>query len=269
MAGIVTLAPRSMSHSQSSRQVSSARARTRTGSCSTSFFVDISSDVRSTSRLEHCAALSEMSLDMRTKSRHLLARNLNQTQVFFDKLKAFIDFLNQPNYSKEEVRQKRLLADRITRLMFEEEQRLRRGLQLSEVAKLDRLLGPAAAPGRGRPASAYAAPPAPTAATPGEERPVLRRERTFDLETSSAVVQEVRARKARHRQSLPLPPPGDPGGWMGEAKEATEGAGRTWRAEGEATQSERRMAAPDSGGVVDDFNLLGYFQVPFPQHCSS
>ena len=156
--------------------------------------------------------------------------------------------------------------------MFEEEQRLRRGLQLSEVAKLDRLLGGAAGVGRGRPNSAYAAPPAPPAAAPEEERPVLRRERTFDLESSSTVVQEVRARKARHRQSLPLPPPADPGGWMGEAKEAKEGAGREakegtvrpWRAEGEATQSEKRVAAPDSGGVVDDFNLLGYFQVPAP-----
>ena len=89
-------------------------------------------------------------------------RNLQQSQAFFDKLKAFIDFLSLPNYSKEEVckkaeagagagtrpplhtqvRQKRALADKITRLMFEEEQRLRRGLELSEMQKLDRILGP-------------------------------------------------------------------------------------------------------------------------------
>lgn len=52
---------RSMSHSQSCRQVSSARCRTRTSSCSTSFFVDISG-VRSVSRMEQCAQLDEMSV---------------------------------------------------------------------------------------------------------------------------------------------------------------------------------------------------------------
>ena len=76
---------------------------------------------------------------------------------------------------------------RITRLMFEEEQRLRRGLELSEMQKLDKLLGslhlsfllelvvvasqfikilalytfsgPVASASRHRPKSAYAAPP--------------------------------------------------------------------------------------------------------------
>ena len=128
------------------------------------------SKVRSISRLEQCTQLDEMwgifalrrfpnwfecglgddtnivstvvfigrSVDMRTKSKQLLAKNLQQTQVskchlqfllsealfkfccqtvtilqaFFDKLKAFIDFLSLPNYSKEEVRHKRALADR-------------------------------------------------------------------------------------------------------------------------------------------------------------
>ena len=110
----------------------------------------------------------------------LLLLTITTLQAFFDKLKAFIDFLSLPNYSKEEVRHKRALADRfinpmliidlksrsmkrpnckkpndkcfflrcfnfnpcrITRLMFEEEQRLRRGLELSEMQKLDKLLG--------------------------------------------------------------------------------------------------------------------------------
>ena len=112
--------------------------------------------------MEQCSQLSSMSLDMRTKSKQLLARNLAQSQAFFDRLKAFIDFLSLPNYSKEEVglllllllllilvpllllqvRQKRGLADKITRLMFEEEQRLRRGLELSELQKLDKILTP-------------------------------------------------------------------------------------------------------------------------------
>ena len=121
-----------MSHSQSQRRVSSARTRTRAGSCSTSFFVDIGdskpNQVRSTSRIENSSQLNEMSSDISHKSKELLAKNLHQSQAFFTKLKAFIDFLNKPNYSKEEVRQKKVLADKITRVMFEEEQRLRRVL---------------------------------------------------------------------------------------------------------------------------------------------
>jgi hypothetical protein len=205
-----------------------------------------------------------MSIDMRTKSKQLLARNLQQTQVFFDKLKAFIEFLNLPNYSKEEVRQKRALADRITRLMFEEEQRLRRGLQLSEMQKLDRILGPLgdSVSAKPRPSSAYAAPPGlslPGPARPpaasgssecGDERPVLRRERTFDLDAGSSMFQaEVAARKKQHRQSCPPCP--SPRGWMAEAAQTT---------------SEKQLAGPADPSLVEDFSLLSYFQEQRLEH---
>lgn len=241
--------------------------------------------------MEQCAQLDEMSVDMRTKSKQLLAKNLQQTQAFFDKLKAFIDFLSLPNYSKEEVRHKRALADRITRLMFEEEQRLRRGLELSEMQKLDKLLGPVASASRQRPKSAYAAPPGPHQVAGGgavghqqvvqlahggnlplslpqppqqnptssissesSEKPVLRRERTFDLDVSSSVFQAeaaARAKKKQHRQSCPPRAAQDSGGWMEEAAK---------------TESERHKAEPPDPGLVDDFNLLGYFQQQRLEH---
>ena len=218
---------RSMSHSQAGRRVSSARSRTRAGSCSTSFFVDISEGedkanrVRSTSRLENSAHLNEMSSDISNKSQELLAKNLQQSQVFFTKLKAFIDFLNMPNYSKEEVRQKKVLADKITRVMFEEEQRLRKGMDLSELKNLDRILNVKNI----RPNSAYAAMQNPNnkdkvikekvGVHPPESsqvensnadlsKPVLRRERTFDLEHSSLLNKELKLIKRQNRNSMPI-----------------------------------------------------------------
>ena len=215
---------RSMSHSQAQRRVSSARTRTRAGSCSTSFFVDISdSNVRSTSRLENSSQLNEMSSDISHKSKELLAKNLQQSQAFFTKLKAFIDFLNKPNYSKEEVRQKKVLADKITRVMFEEEQRLRKGMDLSELKNLDSIMNVKSA----RPTSAYAAMQTsqnkdkvikskialkPTENTQYKasqnsselDKPVLRRERTFDLEHSSILNKELKMMKQQNRKSMPV-----------------------------------------------------------------
>ena len=213
---------RSMSHSQAQRRVSSARSRTRTGSCNTSFFVDLKESTRSTSRLEHSTQLTQMSTDIKTKSKQLLARNLQQSQIFFTKLKAFIDFLNMPNYSKEEVKQKKILADKITRLMFEEEQRLRRGMDLSEIQQLDKLLNIKNI----RPTSAYAAmqnshsneqeqPQVPpklstthiesSSSNESTDRPVLRRERTFNLDSESSIVnKELRAHKKQNRKSMPV-----------------------------------------------------------------
>jgi hypothetical protein len=217
---------RSMSHSQAQRRVSSARSRTRTGSCNTSFFIDLNqsaSGVRSTSRLENSNQLTQMSTDIKTKSKQLLARNLQQSQTFFTKLKAFIDFLNMPNYSKEEVRQKKILADKITRVMFEEEQRLRRGMDLSEIQQLDKILDIKNI----RPTSAYAAmqnthigeqsqphqvkPKLSTthvefsSSNESTDKPVLRRERTFNLDSESSIVnKELRAYKKQNRKSMPV-----------------------------------------------------------------
>ena len=209
---------RSNSNSQPQRRVSSARSRTRAGSCSTSFFVDLKEEggnVRSTSRLENCEQLSQISDDISNKSKQLLAKNLQQSQVFFTKLKAFIDFLNLPNYSKAEVRHKKVLADKITRVMFEEEQRLRRGLNLSELKNLDSILNVI----NSRPNSAYATMQntenvpnqsdenalsgKSTSTANSGEKPILRREKTFDLEHSSILCKELNLMKKQKKKSMP------------------------------------------------------------------
>ena len=215
---------RSNSNSQPGRKVSSARARTRAGSCSTSFFVELKEEgcqVRSTSRLEGSGQLSQISDDISNKSKLLLETNLQQSQLFFTKLKAFIDFLNLPNYSKAEVRHKKVLADKITRVMFEEEQRLRRGMNLSELKNLDSILNVR----NSRPNSAYAAmqnsqntgkissksqensqcskSTATTSSNSGE-KPILRREKTFDLEHSSILSQDLKLMKKQNRKSMPV-----------------------------------------------------------------
>ena len=168
--------------------------------------------------------LKRSNLNIKTKSKQLLARNLQQSQMFFTKLKAFIDFLNMPNYSKEEVRQKKILADKITRVMFEEEQRLRRGMDLSEMQHLDKLLNVKNI----RPTSAYAAMQNPksdesakkkeqaesstfakstvsSCSSEPSDKPVLRRERTFNLDTESSIVnKELQAFKKQNRKSMPV-----------------------------------------------------------------
>ena len=217
---------RSTSYSQDQRRVASARSRTRAGSCSTSFFVDMSEDkkmnrVRSISRLENSDQLNDLSNDISNKSKQLLAKNVEESQKFFTKLKAFIDFLNKPNYSKEEVRHKKVLADKITRVMFEEEQRLRRGMDLSEIKNLESILSV----DKIRPNSAYAAMQNPknqskalkdtptTTSTPSkksqssetpEMKPVLRREKTFDMEQGSIFSKELKLLKKKNRNSMPV-----------------------------------------------------------------
>ena len=80
--------------------------------------------------------VDELSEDMRVKSRMLLAKNLDQTKAFYKKLKGYVDFLGTPSYSKDELRQKRRLAENISRLMFEEEQKLKKGQNLSSLGDL-------------------------------------------------------------------------------------------------------------------------------------
>lgn len=96
--------------------------------------------VHSMSREEADHDLDELSEDMRVKSRLLLAQNLEQTKAFFGKLKNYVDFLSMPSYSKDELRQKRKMAENISRLMFEEEQKLKKGQSLSSMAELDKIL---------------------------------------------------------------------------------------------------------------------------------
>lgn len=92
------------------------------------------------SREEADHDLDELSEDMRIKSSLLLAQNLEQTKAFFSKLKTYVDFLSNPSYSKDELRQKRKMAEKISRLMFEEEQKLKKGQSLSSMAELDKML---------------------------------------------------------------------------------------------------------------------------------
>ena len=196
--------------------------------------------MRSTSRQETSDQLQEMSSDISIKSKEIFAKNIQQSQSFFTKLKAFIDFLNMPNYSKEEVRHKKVLADKITRysvailhthmlhnvllfvrVMFEEEQRLRRGMDLSELKNLDSILNVKNL----RPNSAYASmqntskdvmkrkhklqcpektQSEDTVSCSDDNKPVLRRERTFDLEHGSILSKELRLMKQQNRKSMPI-----------------------------------------------------------------
>ena len=87
----------------------------------------------------HNPDVDELSEDMRVKSRMLLAKNLEQTKAFYKKLKGYVDFLGTPSYSKDELRQKRRLAENISRLMFEEEQKLKKGQSLSSLGDLGKL----------------------------------------------------------------------------------------------------------------------------------
>ena len=44
-----------------------------------------------------------------------MERSIERTQVFFNKLKEYIDYLGKPSYSKEELKKKKFLAENITR----------------------------------------------------------------------------------------------------------------------------------------------------------
>ena len=132
------------------RLTQSMYVRSDSQSSGVSFFVDFSDKdkeaekskkmVHSMSREEADHALDELSEDMRLKSSLLLAQNLEQTKAFFKKLKGYVDFLSLPSYSKDELRQKRKMAENISRLMFEEEQKLKKGQSLSSMGELDKIL---------------------------------------------------------------------------------------------------------------------------------
>ena len=134
------------------RLTQSMYVRSDSQSSGVSFFVDFSDKdketssttskkmIHSMSREEADHDLDELSEDMRLKSSLLLAQNLEQTKAFFKKLKGYVDFLSLPSYSKDELRQKRKMAENISRLMFEEEQKLKKGQSLSSMAELDKIL---------------------------------------------------------------------------------------------------------------------------------
>jgi len=208
-----------MAQSAISRPISGRRTRSQMGdrltqsmyvrsdsqSSGVSFFVDFSDKdskkmVHSMSREEADHDLEGLSEDMRLKSSLLLAQNLEQTKAFFKKLKGYVDFLSLPSYSKDELRQKRKMAENISRLMFEEEQKLKKGQSLSSMAELDKILlgSHSGLLNRSRPKSAYCSITPATNETlqnahDEAEKPILRRERTFDLDpkpnTASKIVE--------------------------------------------------------------------------------
>jgi hypothetical protein len=178
---------------QGDRLTQSMYVRSDSQSSCVSFFVDISDVNKNRNRLVHSMSreeanhdLDELSEDMRIKSSILLAQNLDQTKTFFKKLKDYVDFLATPSYSKDELRQKRRMGEDISRLMFEEEQKLKNGQKMSSMADLDKvLLGHGSLNPKQRPVSAYCGNSSSASAKKPlnpEERPVLRRERTFDLD---------------------------------------------------------------------------------------
>ena len=73
---------------------------------------------------EVSANLDILSLQLRGKSKELLAANLSQTKYFFKKLKRYIDFLSTPSETVAECRVKQQLAAKITKLLATEESRL-------------------------------------------------------------------------------------------------------------------------------------------------
>lgn len=258
------------------RRVASARARTRAASCSTAFFVELGGSVRSTSRQETSDQLQEMSSDISIKSKEIFAKNIQQSQSFFTKLKAFIDFLNMPNYSKEEVRHKKVLADKITRVMFEEEQRLRRGMDLSELKNLDSILNVKNL----RPNSAYASmqntskdvmkrkhklqcpektQSEDTASCSDDSKPVLRRERTFDLEHGSILSKELRLMKQHNRKSMPIID-----SQKEEAIANMSGVKNGWMIED--AEKSFKEESKDTWTPSEEFNLLKYFQQQRLEH---
>ena len=44
-----------------------------------------------------------------------MEKSIESTQVFFTKLKEYIDYLGKPSYSPDELKQKKYMAENITR----------------------------------------------------------------------------------------------------------------------------------------------------------
>jgi hypothetical protein len=99
----------------------------------------------------------------------------------FRHLQEYVEFLEVPNTRPEELRQKQKLAEDLLRVLALEEDRLASGHPLNKPEYFDTMLLGGLAPQKppARPATAFTSP---------GDRPVLRRERTFDMEPSKAPV---------------------------------------------------------------------------------
>ena len=72
----------------------------------------------------HQPSLDLLSLELREKSKDLMAKNISQTKHFFKKLKSYIEYLSTPSLTLEDSRVKQELAERIMALLSHEESRL-------------------------------------------------------------------------------------------------------------------------------------------------
>ena len=124
-------------------------------------------------------------------------RAQDQINEFFKKTKEYLDFMASPSHNKTEVRQKKKMGETLRRLLSKEEERLRKGEAIRRPQEVEKAFKDDMRDTQPRPVSAYCesdtekkpAPPPQTSKT----KPVLRRERTFDLEpgTSARDVQVV------------------------------------------------------------------------------
>eukprot|EP00092_Neocalanus_flemingeri_P049575 GFUD01057017.1.p1 GENE.GFUD01057017.1~~GFUD01057017.1.p1 ORF type:complete len:654 (+),score=166.81 GFUD01057017.1:99-1964(+) len=99
------------------------------------------------------------------------------------------------------------------------------------------------------------------------DKPILRRERTFDLDSGSSIVnKELKALKKQNRKSMPvhLPVPIINSEKV-EYNQENENVG--WMGEDSKILSEKEILNPaDPRAVCDDFNLLQYFQEQRLEH---
>lgn len=156
-----------------------ARSDSRTSQGSVSFFVDLSTPEISSKGRER----RDPNLD--SKSRAKPQRNpITGIKVsqFFQKIKEYLDFLEEPCYSKEEVRRKKELAEKLGQILWDGESKVAKGDPLPSPVDLEQtILHPCSK----RPISAFF-PNEGTQLTNGP-KPGLRRERTFDLDPGSSV----------------------------------------------------------------------------------
>ena len=101
-------------------------------------------------------------------------------EAFFRIIEERILFLAEPCYSKDEVRKKKGLAEKISEAIVREEDKILKGHKLSKIEEVKAALALVDEDeGSSKAANPFA--------TNSEERPTLRRERTFDLDPGKSV----------------------------------------------------------------------------------
>ena len=106
----------------------------------------------------------------------------DKSNAFFKQIKNCMEVFSEPCHSKDQVRQRKRLAEKLSQLMLEEEEKLANGQSLSNLKDVEHSLQQEGnennnSSGSKRPVSAYYS---------AQEKPVLRRERTFDLDPGTS-----------------------------------------------------------------------------------